>query len=187
MPARETWGRAGVFILLTFAAIVVHECGHYAVYRLAGIPVRITLQSVHAVGPVGPSLDHWALMAGPAVSVAAAVVSLVAVRRYPGFGWAGAAFTNASLRLFPLAMDVGRAVKDGRPFSDEGIVAAALATSPAGRCALLAVPIAVCLVLTVKAGRAFRFDRYAALRVLGLYLATVAIGIGVIILDELLG
>jgi hypothetical protein len=186
MTARQVFGRAGLLALLTFVAIVLHECGHYTVYRLAAIPVRITLQSVHALGPVGPSLDHWALLAGPALSVAAAVGSLAAARRYPGFGWASAAFTNASLRLFPLGMDVGRAIRGGRAFSDEGVVAAVWATSPTGRCALLTVPLALCLVLTVQAGRAYRFGRYAALRVLGIYVLTVAIGIGVIILDELL-
>jgi hypothetical protein len=42
------------------------------------------------------------------------------------FGWTTASFTNASIRLFPCAMDFVRAVR-GRPlFSDEGDVALAL-------------------------------------------------------------
>ena len=43
-------------VLLTLAAIVIHETGHFLVYTAAGYPTAITLQSVTQVGDVEPVL-----------------------------------------------------------------------------------------------------------------------------------
>ena len=50
--------RVGIIILLTLLSIVLHEFGHFIVYRLAGVPVHVTLQSMRPTGTVNPSLDH---------------------------------------------------------------------------------------------------------------------------------
>jgi hypothetical protein len=89
--------RAAILAFLALMAIVVHEGGHFLVYWLAGVPVRITLQSVHPAGPVSPGIDHAALLAGPLVSWLAAGACLIAARARPGFFWSSAAFTNASI------------------------------------------------------------------------------------------
>ena len=172
-------------VLLSWLAIEIHEMGHFLFYLLAGYHAQISLQQTTPVGDVPMSTEHAALLAGPAVSALAAVIFLLVARSRPGFGWAMAAFTNASLRLFPLTMDLIRAVQNGRPFSDEGTVAAMVAGSPAMRVCMVAVPFVLFLVLTVLAGRMFRFRRRAALKVFGIYAATLAIGIGVVIVDEL--
>lgn len=178
--------RAGTVALLSLASIVVHEFGHYVVYRLAGYPVHITLQSVHAVGYVDANLDHWAKVAGPALSIVAAAICLVVARRRQSFAWTTASFTNASLRLFPLAMDVSRAFKRAPAFSDEGEVALALTSATSGRLVLLALPITVCLLLTALAAREYHFQRRGLLKSSGIYLFSLSIGVGVVIIDELL-
>ena len=186
MRASSFMARAALLALLTFAAIAIHEIGHFLVYWGAGIPVRITLQSVHAAEPVPAALDHWALAAGPVLSVVAAAAFLLAARARPGFFWASAAFTNASLRLFPMAFDIVRALKGGRPFSDEGSIALAWTPAPLGRALLLSVPAIVYLALTALAARSYRFATRPLLRILGVYVYTVAIGICVVLVDELL-
>jgi hypothetical protein len=183
---RAFGARAAVLGLLTLAAIVIHETGHFLVYWAAGVPVRITLQSVHAAGPVPPRIDHWALVAGPVFSCLAAGACLLATRKNPGFFWSSAAFTNASLRLFPMAMDIVRAVHAGQPFSDEGNIVLALTSKPATRVLLLSLAALVPLILTVFAARTYRFANRPILRTVGIYLYTLAIGIGVVIADELL-
>jgi hypothetical protein len=120
------------------------------------------------------------------VSLVAAAGCLLAARRRPGFAWATAAFTNASLRLFPLAMDVARALRLAPPFSDEGVVARAVSATVAGRLGLLALPIVASLLLTVLAARAYRFGARAGLKALAVYLLSLLVGIGVVIVDELL-
>lgn len=176
----------GTVALLTIASIAVHEFGHFLVYHLAGYPVHITLQSVHPVGYVDANLDHWAKLAGPALSLVAAAICLVVARRRPSFAWKTASFTNASLRLFPLAMDVLRAVKRAPAFSDEGEVALALTSATSGRLALLALPMAICLLLTALAAREYHFQRRGLLKSSGIYLLSLSVGVGVVIIDELL-
>jgi hypothetical protein len=178
--------RAFVVVVLTLAAIALHEFGHFLVYRLGGCPVAITLQSVRPAAAVDASLDGWAKAAGPALSLAAGYVCLVLARRRPSFTWATAALTNSSLRLFPLVMDVVRAVKGAAPFSDEGDVAGALAATSAGRLSTLAMPIALSVLLTVLAAREYDFRSHRILKVTGIYLLSLAVGISVVILDELL-
>jgi len=172
-------------ILLSWLAIEIHEMGHFLFYLLAGYHAQISLQQTTPLGEVPMSTEHAALLAGPAVSALAAVIFLLVARSRPGFGWAMAAFTNASLRLFPLTMDLIRAMQNGRPFSDEGTVAAAVTSGAIARVCLVAVPFVLFLVLTILAGRMFRFRRLAFLKVLGIYAATLAIGVGVVIADEL--
>jgi hypothetical protein len=178
--------RAAVVALLTVASIVVHEFGHFLVYSLAGYRVVITLQSVRPFGSVDPTLDHWAKLAGPALSLAAAGLCLAVAHRRQSFAWATASFTNASLRLFPLAMDVGRAIKGGPAFSDEGDVTLALTSASSGRLGLLALPIGLSLLLTVLASREYHFKGQAALKAVAIYLLSLAVGVGVVIVDELL-
>jgi hypothetical protein len=183
---RAFLSRVGIVALLTIASIAIHEFGHFVVYRLAGYPVHITLQSVHAVGYVDPNLDRWAKVAGPALSLVAAAICLVVARRRPSFAWTTASFTNASLRLFPLAMDVSRAFKGAPAFSDEGEVALALTSAISGRLVLLAIPITVFLLLTALAAREYHFQRRGLLKSVGIYLFSLSIGVGVVIIDELL-
>ena len=102
--------RVGIIILLTLLSIVLHEFGHFIVYRLAGVPVRVSLQSVRPTGTVNPSLDRWAKFTGPGLSWLAAFTFLVIAKRRLGFGWTTASFTNASIRLFPSVMDLFRAM-----------------------------------------------------------------------------
>jgi hypothetical protein len=176
----------GAVVLLTLAAIVIHETGHFLVYAAAGYPTKITLQSVSPVGEVDPILDHWAMLAGPVLSWVSAVIFLLVATRRPAFGWAAAAFTNASLRLFPCVMDLTRALTNGHPFSDEGNVAMAITTSAAGRSAIVLLAIAVSVTLMVAAAKRFRFARWGALKSIGIYALSLAVGIAVIIADELL-
>jgi len=186
MRASRLIARAGLLALLTMLALVVHETGHFLVYWSAGVPVRITLQSVHAAGPVAPDVDRWALLAGPVMSCMAAAGCLVAARAWPGFLWSSAAFTNATIRLFPLVMDVIRAISGDAPFSDEGNVVLSWTSSPAIRVLLLSPALLVCVALTVLAVRSYRFPNRAALRSIGIYLFTLVIGICILIADELL-
>ena len=177
--------RALLVVLLTFVSLALHELAHFLVYRLAGCPVVITLQSVRPAAPVDASLDGWAKAAGPALSLVAGSVCLLLARRRPSFFWATAALTNSSLRLFPLAMDVVRAAKGAAPFSDEGDVARALASTPTGRLSFLAVPVAISVVLSVLAGREYHFRGHRVLKTTAIYLLSLVVGIGVVILDEL--
>jgi hypothetical protein len=156
------------------------------VYRAAGCPVAITLQSVRPVVPVDPALDRWAKAAGPALSLVAGTVCLLLARRRPSFAWASAALTNSSLRLFPLVMDVVRAAKGAQPFSDEGEVVRALASGATGRLSLLAAPVTLSVLLTVLSAKEYPFRSHRLLKASGIYLVSLAVGIGVVILDELL-
>ena len=178
-------GRALALAALSWLAIEIHEGGHFLYYTLAGYPARISLQQTMPLGEVPMGVEHAALLAGPAVSALAAMIFLFIAWRRPGFGWAAAAFTNASLRLFPLTMDLIRAVQDGHPFSDEGTVFQMTAGSQSERVALVLLAIALFLTLTFLAAKSFRFQRRALLKTLGIYLFTLAIGIGVVIVDEL--
>jgi hypothetical protein len=185
LRARQIVQRAIVVAFLAVVAIAVHESGHFIVYRLAGYSVHVTLQSVHPVGDVDAGLDRWAKLAGPVISLAAAVFCLVMARRRPSFAWATAAFTNATIRLFPLAMDVSRAVTGRGAFSDEGEVILAITAVRSARLFLLGIPIAAFLLAAVLAAREYHFRRAAALKIAVIYVWTLAIGIGIILIDEL--
>lgn len=175
-----------VIALLTVAAIAVHESGHFLVYKLAGCPVVVTLQSVRPVTPAAPAVDRWAKAAGPLASLGVAALLLWVSTLRHSFAWVTASFTNATLRLFPLAMDLARAVRARPPFSDEGEVALALLGPAAGgRIAFLSGVAAVSLLLAVLAAREYRFEGRAVLKTLGVYLASLAVGIAVVIVDEL--
>jgi hypothetical protein len=182
---RRFLGRVLTLAVLSWLAIEIHEGGHYLYYRLAGYHARISLQQTTPLVQVPMGIEHAALLAGPAVSALAAIAFLLVALRRPGFGWAAASFTNASLRLFPLTMDLIRAIQDGRPFSDEGMVFQMTAGSQSERVGLVLLAIALFLTLTVLAAKTFRFRRWAFVKTLGIYLFTLAIGIGVVILDEL--
>jgi hypothetical protein len=178
--------RTGLVVLLTIVAIGFHEFGHYIVYRLGGCPVRITLQSVRPIGKVSAPLNDLALAAGPAFSLIAAAVGLVLAWRRPSFLWVTAAFTNATLRLFPLIMDVLRVFEKAAPFSDEGNLAITITTSPAGRVILLLGAFAIFLSLTLVVARLYGFVKHATAKVAGVYFLSLATGIAVVLIDELL-
>jgi hypothetical protein len=177
--------RAGLVALLTIAAIAFHEFGHFIVYRIGGCPVRITLQSVRPIGNVSGPLNDLALAAGPAFSLIAAVVCLVLARRSPSFFWVTAAFTNATLRLFPLMMDVLRVFEKAAPFSDEGNLAITITTNPAGRVVLLLSVFAVFISLTLVVARLYNFVKHSAAKIVGIYFLSLATGIAVVLIDEL--
>jgi hypothetical protein len=178
--------RAGLVALLTIAAIAFHEFGHFIVYWIGRCPVRISLQSVRPIGYVSAPLNDLALAAGPAFSLIAAVVCLILARRRPSFFWVTAAFTNATLRLFPLIMDVLRVFEKAAPFSDEGDLAITITTNPAGRVVLLLGVFSVFLSLTVVVTRRYVFVKHFAAKVVGIYFLSLATGIAVVLIDELL-
>jgi len=176
-----------LIVLLTGLAIEVHELGHLMTYILFGYHARMSLQRVTPIGDVPEWIDHWAKFAGPAVSLVAGAIFLVVAHNRHGVGWVTASFTNASLRLFPCVMDLLRAVRGARPFSDEGEVLLAFSTSPFVRSALILLVIVLSLGLTVLAAREYRFQSKAFLKSLLVYFLSLSVGIGVVILDELLG
>jgi hypothetical protein len=97
-----------------------------------------------------------------------------------------ASFTNATLRLFPLTMDLLRAAKGRPPFSDEGEVALALlGGATGGRLAALSAVLAVSLLLAVLAGREYHFRGRAFFKNVAVYVFSLGIGIAVVIVDEL--
>jgi len=178
---------AFAIVLLTWLAIEVHELGHFTTYILFGYHARMSLQRVTPIGDVPAWMDHWAKFAGPAVSLIAGAILLVVARRRPSFGWVTASFTNVSLRLFPCVMDLLRAVRGARPFSDEGEVALAFSSSAFVRSALILLVIALSMGLTILAAREYRFQSKVFFKSLLVYLLSLSVGIGVVILDELLG
>jgi hypothetical protein len=178
--------RFGIVVLLAIVSIVFHDFGHFTVYRLAGCPVRVTLQSVRPIGNVSAPLNLLALAAGPAFSLIAAVLCLLVAWRRPSFFWVTAAFTNATLRLFPLAMDIVQAIEKTVPFSDEGDVVIAITTNPAARAILLLSVFAVFLSLTVVVARRYSFEKHRAAKSVGIYLLSLAVGIAVLFIDEML-
>ena len=109
--------------------------------------------------------NDLALAAGPAFSLIAAIVCLFVARHRPSFFWVTAAFTNATLILFPLTMDVLRAIKKAVPFSDEGNLAITITTSSAGRVIFLLGICAVFLLLTVVIARLYDFQRHRTAKV----------------------
>jgi hypothetical protein len=125
--------RVGIIVLLSLVSNPLHELGHYAVYKLDTVPVHITLQSVRPIAPISGPVAVLGLAGGPAFSLVAALACLLIARHRPGFFWATAAFTNATLRLFPCAMELVRALRGTTPFSDEGDIAVALTHSSTAR------------------------------------------------------
>jgi hypothetical protein len=180
-------GRAGVVALLAWLAVELHELGHFSVYALAGHPARMSFQRVSPAQPVPESLLHWGTLGGPAASFVAAVVLYVVARYRPSFVLVTASFTNASLRVFPCAMDLLRALKGGRPFSDEGELTLAFTTSGTGRVAVLVLVLGMWLGLSALVSREYRFRTRRLVKVLAIYALSLGVGIGTVILDELLG
>ena len=178
--------RAAAVVVLSALAIEVHELGHRAVFWLTGTPARMGFQRVDPTVPVSHALWLWGKAGGPLVTLVLAGVLVAVARRHRTFGWATAAFTQASLRLFPLAFDLVRALRGTAPFSDEGELA--FAVTPAGpvRVALVLLACAAFGTLTVLAARAFPFRR-RWLGVAVIYLGSLAVGIGAVLADDLLG
>lgn len=83
-------------------------------------------------------------------------------------------------------MGLWRTFSGGPPFSDEGDVAVALTHSIVARCFLILCVFAVSAILTVLAARQYRFQKHSMLKVLGIYLLSLGIGIGVVLVDGLL-
>ncbi|HET9037392.1 MAG TPA: hypothetical protein VFN45_14360 [Myxococcaceae bacterium] len=183
---RDIVRRALTVAGLSAGAIVLHELGHRAVFLLTGTPARMGFQRVDPTVPVSHSLWLWGKAGGPVVTLVLAAVLLAIARRHVSFGWATAAFTNASLRLFPLTMDLGRAFRGAPPSSDEGELVSALTSSIAGRVSGLIAVWLVFGVLSVLAARTFPFPRRRWLGVAAVYLGSLAVGIGAAIADELL-
>jgi len=179
--------RAGIVVLLSAVAIEVHEFGHRAVFWLTGTPARMGFQRVDPTVPVSHALWLWGKAGGPLVTLVLSAVLVAVARRHRTFAWATAAFTQASLRLFPLAFDLARAVRGAAPFSDEGELALAVSTAVPVRVALVAIACAVFATLTVLAARTFPAGRRRWLGVAAVYLGSLAVGIGAAIADDLLG
>jgi len=184
-----TWsrfaGRTLALVALAWLSIELHELGHFTVYTLAGYHARMHLQTVMPMSDVPARVDHLALFAGPAASAILAILFLVIAQSRGGFAWAAASFTNATIRLFPLTMDLIRAVQGGKAFSDEGTLALAVTHSPIGRSCLVVLALAVFLTLAFLAAMAFRFRRFVFWKAFGIYVFTLVIGIGVVLIDEL--
>src|SRR5215813_5793120 len=147
----------------------------------------MSLQRVTPIGDIPTWIDHWAKFAGPAVSLVAGATLLLVARSRHNFAWITASFTNASIRLFPCLMDLLHAIKGGRPFSDEGEVALAFTNSPIGRLGLILFVMSLSLVLTAFSAREYHFKKSRFIKSLLIYMHSLGVGIGVVILDELLG
>lgn len=178
--------RLSTVVLLAIVSIALHELGHFIVYRLAGCPVRITLQSVRPIGNVSAESNLLALAAGPAFSLIAAVGCLFMAWHRSSFFWVTAAFANATLRLFPLVMDIIQAIAKATPFSDEGEVVLATTTNPAARAVLLLGIFAVFFSLAVVVARRYSFEKHRAVKSVGIYLLSLAVGIAVLLIDQML-
>ena len=187
MNTPSLWRCATIIVLLTWIAIELHELGHFLVYTLAGYHARMSLQRVTPSADVPALLDPWAKLGGPVVSWVAGATFLVVARRRSGFTWVTASFTNGSLRLFPCVMDLLRAVKGTRPFSDEGDVTLAITTNPSGRASLVLVAIAFSLGLTFLSGREYRFRTKRFFKCLLIYGLSLAFCIAVVLVDEIMG
>ena len=185
--AVSTLRRAGVVVLLSAVAIELHELGHRAVFFLAGTPARMGFQRVDPTVPVSQTLRLWGKAGGPLVTLALAVAVVAVARRRRTFAWATAAFTQASLRLFPLTFDVSRALRGAAPFSDEGELALAISGAIPVRVTLVLLAWAVFGTLSLAAARTFPFRRRRWLGVAAVYLGSLAVGIGAALADELLG
>ena len=178
--------RVGIVVFLSLVSIPLHELGHYTVYRSANLPVHITFQSVRPITPINGPIAILGLVGGPAFSLVAALTCVLIARRRGGFFWATAAFTNATLRLFPCTMDLIHAIRGRTPFSDEGAIAAMLTQSSWVRFLVVLCFFAAAGTLTVLAARGYRFRRYTILKVVGIYFLSLGTGICVLIVDELL-
>lgn len=75
-------------------------------------------------------------------------------------------------------MDLLRVFQGTTPFSDEGDFALALSHSSIARSVVILCFFAVATILTVLAARQYRFQKYSTLKVLGIYLLSLAVGIG---------
>lgn len=191
MPASKSWvfsgmGRRGSAHLQSGRHEAKLELGHWTVYKFANIPVHITLQSVRPITPVSGPVAVPGLAAGPAFSLLAAFACLLIALRHPSFFWITAAFTNATLRLFPCTLDLLRALQRSTPFSDEGNIAVAITHTPIARFLVIVCFFAVAAILTVLAARQYRFQKHSALKVLAIYLLSLGTGIGVLLVDQLL-
>ena len=178
--------RLGIIVFLSLTSIPVHELGHYIVYKFAHVPVHITFQSVRPIMPISGPIATLGLAGGPAFSLIAAIACLLIATRRAGFFWITAAFTNATLRLFPCSMDLLHALQRKVPFSDEGEIAMALTQSPFVRFFVVLCFFAAAATLTVLAVRRYQFHKYRSLKAFGIYLLSLGTGICVLIVDELL-
>jgi hypothetical protein len=185
--ASEIAKKLGLVVLITAATIEVHELGHFLVFRLAGVPARLGFQRVDPLVPVPEWLRLTARASGPVVTLVLACVLVTVASRRRHFGWATAAFTNATLRLFPLVMDFFRAVHGKQPFSDEGELIRAVSGAPSTRTLLVGGVLGVFLGLTMLAARTFPFEKHRWLKVAGVYLLSLAVGICAVLIDEALG
>jgi hypothetical protein len=179
--------RAALVVLLSAGSIAVHELGHRAVFWLTGTPARMGFQRVDPTVPVSTALRLWGKAGGPLATLLLALVLLGVARRRRSFPWATAAFTNASLRLLPLTVDVLRALRGGRPFSDEGDLVLALTAAPLGRTVLVGLAWLAFGALCVLAARTFPFGRRRWLQVAGVYVVSLCVGVAAALGDELLG
>ena len=107
---------------------------------------------------------------------------LLMAKERPAFFWITAAFTNATLRLFPCSMDLLHALQRKVPFSDEGEIAMALTQSPFVRFFVVLCFFAAAATLTVLAVRRYQFHKYRSLKAFGIYLLSLGTGICVLIL-----
>jgi fumarate reductase subunit D len=187
MTFRAFVGRIGLVALLAWLSVEIHELGHFAVYVLAGHPARMSFQRVSPAEPVSTSLVNLALLGGPAVSLAAAIALLLVARRRRSFAWVTASFTNASIRVFPCALDLLRALTGGRPFSDEGELALAFTGSQISRVAVMVLVLAMWLALTTVVAREYDFRTKRLLKAVAIYGLSLLVGITTVIADDLLG
>jgi hypothetical protein len=187
MTFRSFMSPVGVVALLAWLSIEIHEFGHFAVYALAGHPARMSFQRVRPAEPISDSLQHWGLLGGPAVSFVAAILLLAIARRRRSFAWITASFTNASIRIFPCVMDVIRALKGGRPFSDEGELVLAFTGNQIARVTVMVLILAMWLGLATVVAREYDFPKRKLLKVLAIYGFSFVIGIATVMADDLLG
>src|SRR5579864_1128140 len=169
--------RVGIVVFLSLISIPLHELGHYLVYKSANIPVHVTFQSVRPIMPIIGPIAMLGLAGGPAFSLIAAIACLLIATQRPGFFWITAAFTNATIRLFPCTMDLLHAIQGKMPFSDEGEIAMMLTRSSFARFLTVLCFFAAAATLTVLAARGYRFHKYTSMKAFGIYLLSLGTGI----------
>ena len=178
--------RAGVVVVLSAIAIELHEVGHRAVFWLTSTPARMGFQRVNPTVPVSHALWLWGKAGGPLVTLVLSV-ALFSSRGLRARSSGRPLPSPRQLRLFPLGFDLVRAMRARcRSPTRESLPARSAEPCRSGSRSC-SVCCAVFGTLSVLAARTFPFRRGRWLGVAAVYLGSLAVGIGAVLADELLG
>ena len=167
------------YILFALCALLIfplHEFGHYAVYRLLGVHLHMTLNTA---SPTDQSLRKpIAELAGPLLNliVASAAAIAYAASRRPI--WAAVALSTALMRLVVYVLVVGTAMITGSGLSlgnDEPIAAHLWGLPSLTFVAIFAVPLVIVVWSVTRTFQARPLIR--VLHVAGFSLTTLFLGV----------